>query len=666
MGYRRCVEVGLTPPGTGRRWRRRPSGRCHRRRGFSSRERSVAIPCWSSTQQVMAATTPARQRGFAVQRRYGSRDGARRPASAGCTVTATTPRGYSPARCCAPLPPHDFIGHHRSAISRGADDLAGWSPWRRTPRSGLMAAAMPPCRGGRFACPTPPVGRSVNQTAGGPRGSHAADVGQVDRRDGRRSGSSALAVPTARTSLVQPDVARGRDDREELRDTGSSSCGRCRRFGWPERCRSTRPQVVTSRPWCRCNPGSPTPDLAVTCGAVDSPRALTWSADDAGRLPTYAGVTSALGPGAAAPSRRAGRRAPPRRRAAHDPPAQHPPGRPQPPRTRGSTERRRRGPGATGPTAHHRMATPSRAPVRANPPSGSRVGRPPAVRRPRDDAEWDDMKRLGRPAHRLRRDAAHRPRHHGPARRTPTRPSGAPAGQSSSGVDHIDTSDYYGPYVVNDLIREALHPYPPELVLVTMSVRRRDGPAPGCRRFSPDGSGEAVHDNLGRLGVRRLGGVNLRFMDGHEGSFEEQWTVLADLRSVAGPGLRPRAEQLHRRSRSRSPRTSRRCRWCKNAYNVAHRGRRPHRRASTTGHLLRAVLPAGRLQPAAARRRRRRRRPPRRDTHAGRAGVAAPAVANILLIPGTSSVARLEENLAAGRLRSDETDLAELDAIGRR
>ncbi|MCW2793926.1 MAG: aldo/keto reductase, partial [Nocardioides sp.] len=98
------------------------------------------------------------------------------------------------------------------------------------------------------------------------------------------------------------------------------------------------------------------------------------------------------------------------------------------------------------------------------------------------------------------------------------------------GVDHIDTSDYYGPYVANDLIREALHPDPPELVLVTKVGARRSEDGGWHPAFSPDEIKSAVHDNLGRLAVERLGAVNLRKMDGWEGSMAEQWTVLADLR----------------------------------------------------------------------------------------------------------------------------------------
>ena len=108
------------------------------------------------------------------------------------------------------------------------------------------------------------------------------------------------------------------------------------------------------------------------------------------------------------------------------------------------------------------------------------------------------------------------------------------------GVDHIDTSDYYGPHVVYDLIREALAPYPPELVLVTKVGARRTESGEWLPWFEPDDIVQAVHDNLSRLGVERLGGVNLRKMDGFEGSMAAQWTVLSELQSqglVADLGL---------------------------------------------------------------------------------------------------------------------------------
>ena len=233
------------------------------------------------------------------------------------------------------------------------------------------------------------------------------------------------------------------------------------------------------------------------------------------------------------------------------------------------------------------------------------------------------------------------------------------------GVDHIDTSDYYGPYVVNDLIREALHPYPPELVLVTKVGARRDDAGSWLPAFSPDEIKEAVHDNLGRLGVERLGGVNLRFMDGHEGSFEEQWTVLADLRSqglVCDLGLSSCTAEQVKIAQDIAPVSM-----VQNAYNVADREDDDLiDELDDRGIYYVPFFPLGGFSPLQL---------GAVDAVAARHGATHMQVAlawllqrspNILLIPGTSSVAHLEENLAAGRLRLDETDLADLDAIGRR
>lgn len=232
------------------------------------------------------------------------------------------------------------------------------------------------------------------------------------------------------------------------------------------------------------------------------------------------------------------------------------------------------------------------------------------------------------------------------------------------GVDHIDTSDYYGPYVVNDLIREALHPYPPELVLVTKVGARRDDAGSWLPAFSPDEIKEAVHDNLGRLGVERLGGVNLRLMDGFEGSFEEQWTVLADLRSqglVVELGLSSCTAEQVRAAQGIAPVSM-----VQNAYNVAHREDDDLiEELEDQGIWYVPFFPLGGFSPLQL---------GTVDEVAARHGATHMQVAlawllqrspNILLIPGTSSVAHLEENLAAGRLRLDEADLAELDAIGR-
>ena len=103
----------------------------------------------------------------------------------------------------------------------------------------------------------------------------------------------------------------------------------------------------------------------------------------------------------------------------------------------------------------------------------------------------------------------------------------------ASGVNHIDTSDFYGPHVTNQLIREALHPYPDDLVIVTKVSARRGADGSWLPAFSPEELTQAVHDNLRNLGLDVLEVVNFRSMfDIHhpaEGSIEAPLTVLAEL-----------------------------------------------------------------------------------------------------------------------------------------
>src|ERR1700709_2378521 len=104
---------------------------------------------------------------------------------------------------------------------------------------------------------------------------------------------------------------------------------------------------------------------------------------------------------------------------------------------------------------------------------------------------------------------------------------------AAAGVDHIDTSDFYGPHITNQLIREALHPYPDDLVIVTKISARRGEDGSWLPAFSPDELTPAVPDNLRNLGLDVLEVVNLRAMfDIHgpaEGSIEAPFSVLADL-----------------------------------------------------------------------------------------------------------------------------------------
>src|SRR6266403_3362660 len=99
----------------------------------------------------------------------------------------------------------------------------------------------------------------------------------------------------------------------------------------------------------------------------------------------------------------------------------------------------------------------------------------------------------------------------------------------AAGVNHIDTSDYYGPHITNQLIREALHPYPDDLVIVTQIGARRGDDASSLPASSPAELTQAVHDNLRNLSLDVLDVVNLRNMLGVEASMDAPLMVVADL-----------------------------------------------------------------------------------------------------------------------------------------
>src|SRR5690625_4398909 len=102
----------------------------------------------------------------------------------------------------------------------------------------------------------------------------------------------------------------------------------------------------------------------------------------------------------------------------------------------------------------------------------------------------------------------------------------------ATGINHIDTCDYYGPHITNKIIREALHPYPVDLHLVTKIGARRDAQGNWLPASSPEELKQAVHDNLRNLGLETLDAVNLRIMFGEiptEGSIEEPLSALAEL-----------------------------------------------------------------------------------------------------------------------------------------
>jgi pyridoxine 4-dehydrogenase len=236
----------------------------------------------------------------------------------------------------------------------------------------------------------------------------------------------------------------------------------------------------------------------------------------------------------------------------------------------------------------------------------------------------------------------------------------------AGGVNHIDTSDYYGPHVTNQIIREALAPYRDDLVIVTKigAVRGKDGS--WNRAFSREELTQAVHDNLRNLGLEALDIVNLRMMfDAHgpaEGSIEAPLTVLADLQRkglVRHVGL----------SNVTSAQIAEGRRVCEivcvqNQYNLAHRTDDALiDDLARQGIAYVPFFPLGGFTPLQS---------STLSDVASRLGATPMQVAlawllrrapNILLIPGTSSVAHLRENLAAGELTLSPQTVAELDGI---
>jgi len=238
-----------------------------------------------------------------------------------------------------------------------------------------------------------------------------------------------------------------------------------------------------------------------------------------------------------------------------------------------------------------------------------------------------------------------------------------------SGVDHIDTSDFYGPHVVNQLIREALHPYPQELVIVTKVGARRDEKGGWLPAFSREALEGAVHDNLRHLGLDVLEVVNLRAMFATHGpaagSIAEPLSVLADLQRQ---GL-VRHIGLSNVTREQVEEGRRICEivCVQNLYNVAHRDDDPLlERLAEEGVAFVPFFPLGgftRLQAAAL------------DDAARQLGATPMQVAlawllhrapNVLLIPGTSSLAHLRENLASAQLELPDDLLQTLDGVAAR
>jgi pyridoxine 4-dehydrogenase len=236
----------------------------------------------------------------------------------------------------------------------------------------------------------------------------------------------------------------------------------------------------------------------------------------------------------------------------------------------------------------------------------------------------------------------------------------------AAGVNHIDTSDFYGPHVTNQIIRQALHPYPAGLVIVTKIGAIRPPDQSWQPAISPGDLTAAVHDNLRNLGLDVLDIVNYRFMGlGHgpeEGSIAAQVAVLADLRRkglIRQIGLsNVTAAQVAEAQTI----TDIVC--VQNNYNLAHRDDDALiDDLARTGIAYVPFFPLGGFSPLQS---------STLSSVAGRLGVTPMQVAlawllhrspNVLLIPGTSSVAHLHENLAAGQLTLSPETVAELDGI---
>jgi aryl-alcohol dehydrogenase-like predicted oxidoreductase len=238
----------------------------------------------------------------------------------------------------------------------------------------------------------------------------------------------------------------------------------------------------------------------------------------------------------------------------------------------------------------------------------------------------------------------------------------------AAGVNHIDTSDFYGPHITNQIIREALSPYPDDLVLVTKvgAIRPADGswqPAMGG-----DDLTQAVHDNLRNLGLEQLEVVNLRIMFGvhgpAEGSIEAPLTALADLQQqglIRHIGLSNVTAAQIAEARAITPIVC-----VQNQYNLAHRDDDALVDAlAADGIAYVPFFPLGGFNPLQSE---------TLNKVAESLGETPLAVAlawllqrspNLLLIPGTSSVQHLRENLAAAELVLPSEAVAALDGIAK-
>jgi pyridoxine 4-dehydrogenase len=234
------------------------------------------------------------------------------------------------------------------------------------------------------------------------------------------------------------------------------------------------------------------------------------------------------------------------------------------------------------------------------------------------------------------------------------------------GVDHIDTSDFYGPHVTNQIIKRALHPYPERLVIVTKVGARRGADQSWIPALSRQELTDGVHDNLRNLGLDALNVVNLRVggvMGPSEVSIEEPLAALAELQRqglIRHLGLSNVSPQQFAEARAIAPIVC-----VQNLYNVAHRiddGFIDHLAEQKIAYV--PFFPLGGFTPLQS---------SALDSVAASLHTTPIQVAlawllarspNILLIPGTSSLVHLRENLNAATLQLPPETLAQLDAIG--
>ena len=236
----------------------------------------------------------------------------------------------------------------------------------------------------------------------------------------------------------------------------------------------------------------------------------------------------------------------------------------------------------------------------------------------------------------------------------------------AQGVNHIDTSDFYGPHITNQIIREALHPYPDDLTIVTKVSARRGADGSWIPAMSAEELTQAVHDNLRHLGLEVLDVVNLRSMlDIHgpaEGSLEAPLSVLAELqrkgliRHIGLSNVTPTQITEGRRI----------CEivCVQNCYNLAHRADdRLVDDLARAGTAYVPFFPLGGFNPLQSN---------ILSAVSARLGATPMQVAlawllrrapNILLIPGTSSLQHLQDNLAAGEIVLSEAVIQAFDGV---